>query len=128
MRPTSPIQRNLCLDSSGLAAGTGTLLSTAAGHDLASHKPVDPSGNNFGGAADTRGDVDGLYRAIFGAGAALHTGIVIFYGCLMVFNRKDTVWTDDDAAAAADTGVSVQAESGHLVDITKILHSLSQVG
>ncbi len=101
---------------------SGTAVSATAGHDFATCKIVDPSGDNFGGAADTWGDVDCLYRAVFRTGTALHAGIVIIYCCLVYSNSKDAVGTDDDTVTATYTGFLIQIEGGDFVDIAKVLH------
>ena len=75
----------------------------ASGWSLPS-KSGDPAVNDIGcaAAAIIRINIDGVCRAVFGAGAALHAGICIDEQGFFAFNPEDTVGADQFAVTATD--------------------------
>ena len=79
-------------------------VSAAASGRSCTAKPGDPAANDIGGAAAAVIwiYIDGVRRAVFGAGAALHAGVRIDKQGHFAFNLEDTVGTDQFAVTATD--------------------------
>lgn len=76
-------------------------------------------------AALVRVDVNGLYRAVSGAGPTLHAPVVIDDCGFFVLQLEYSVRADGNAHAAANARFLVEFENGGAVNISEVFHDIS---
>ena len=79
--------------------------------------------NDCRSAADSSVDLDGIYRAVECAGAALHAAIELGDGSLADINREDSMRADDRARSATHALLFIEFQRRN---IWKVLHLISR--